>query len=385
MAVITKRESGRWQAKVRRLGQPSQSKTFDTKSAAEAWARSVERKMDTDSFIPSDAATRLTFAKAVERYTEEVLPRLRGKDQASYVLKRISETFGKHALAGITPAMLAEYRDARLKVVSAQTVAHELGFVSRIFKVAAMDWGIALPKGNPASLTRKPSIANDRDRRLTEVEQIRLMTALQDRESPWPHAAASLAIETAGRMSELLSLKWAEVDLVRRTARLRGRDGNVTKNGDEWRDVPLSTNAVNLLEALPRSKTGKVLPLSQNALQIAWGRSVKAARKAYVYEQLSTRLGDSGLNEEAQAREVRALEFKKRKPIALTHEILDSINTDDKTLLDLHFHDLRHEATSRLADKLQMHELMKVTGHKTSRMLARYYHPRAEDLAKKLA
>ena len=51
---------------------------------------------------------------------------------------------------------------------------------------------------------------------------------------------------------------------------------------------------------------------------------------------------------------------------------------------DLHFHDLRHEATSRLAEKLALHELMKVTGHKDTRMLARYYHPRAEDLARKM-
>jgi hypothetical protein len=41
-----------------------------------------------------------------------------------------------------------------------------------------------------------------------------------------------------------------------------------------------------------------------------------------------------------------------------------------------------HEATSRLAEKLQMHELMRVTGNKDIRMLARYSHPRAEDLAK---
>jgi len=51
---------------------------------------------------------------------------------------------------------------------------------------------------------------------------------------------------------------------------------------------------------------------------------------------------------------------------------------------DLKFHDLRHEATSRLAEKLALHELMKVTGHGSIRMLARYYHPRAEDMAKKL-
>lgn len=385
MAVITKRDSGRWQAKVRRLGQPATSKTFDTKAAAEAWARSIERQMDTDSFIPSDAAMRTTFAKAAERYATDVLPRLRGRDQAEYVLKRVVETFGKHSLAGISPAMLANYRDGRRKVVSAQTVSHELGMVSRIFKTAAMDWGIPLPKGNPASLTRKPPVSNDRDRRLADGEEELLRTALLGRESNWPHAAAILAIETAGRMSELLALKWAEVDLVRRTARLRGREGGITKNGDEWRDVPLSTIAVSLLKSLPRSTTGRVLPLSQNALQIAWGRSLKAGRKAYVYDQLRQALVAEGLDEDAQAREVRAVEYKKREPLELTRELLCKINAEDKTLLDLHFHDLRHEATSRLANKLEMHELMKVTGHKSSRMLARYYHPKAEDLARKLA
>lgn len=57
---------------------------------------------------------------------------------------------------------------------------------------------------------------------------------------------------------------------------------------------------------------------------------------------------------------------------------------DDKMLLDLHFHDLRHEATTRLANIFELHELMKVTGHLDTRMLARYYHPKGSDLAKKL-
>lgn len=47
-------------------------------------------------------------------------------------------------------------------------------------------------------------------------------------------------------------------------------------------------------------------------------------------------------------------------------------------------HDLRHEVTSRLADKLQAHELAKATGHRDMRMVLRYYHPRTSDLAKKL-
>jgi len=53
-------------------------------------------------------------------------------------------------------------------------------------------------------------------------------------------------------------------------------------------------------------------------------------------------------------------------------------------LTDLRFHDLRHEATSRLAEIFPMHELTKITGHRDPRMLMRYYHPKAEDLAKKL-
>ena len=52
---------------------------------------------------------------------------------------------------------------------------------------------------------------------------------------------------------------------------------------------------------------------------------------------------------------------------------------------DVRLHDLRHEATSRLAKRLQAHELAKVTGHRDMRMVLRYYHPRAEELASKLA
>jgi integrase len=54
-------------------------------------------------------------------------------------------------------------------------------------------------------------------------------------------------------------------------------------------------------------------------------------------------------------------------------------------LLDLHFHDLRHEATSRLAKVFGLHELMKIVGHSSPTMLMRYYHPEAADFAQRLA
>ena len=285
-----------------------------------------------------------------------------------------------------TEKMPAELIAALLHIKRAAAIVnHELGLISRVFEAAAKDWGIALPRGNPVKLTRRPKVANERDRRLVGPEEDLLLAALGSRRSPWPRPAAILAIETAGRMSELLALKWSEVDLKTRVAKLRGKNGGVTKNGDEFREVPLSTRAVQLLGAQPRSTTGLVLPISQNALQIAWGRAVAAARKEWVIKKLSEELAARGFDEETQAREHRAWVYKKRKPLPITLEILARLDRDDATFVDLHFHDLRHEGTSRLAERLQMHELMKVTGHKSSRMLDRYYHPRIADLAKKLA
>jgi len=104
----------------------------------------------------------------------------------------------------------------------------------------------------------------------------------------------------------------------------------MTKNGYA-RHVPLSLAATQVLKELPRSIDGRVFPLTPNAVRQAWSRACLTA----------------GLN-------------------------------------DLHLHDLRHEATSRLAERLNVLELAAITGHRDLRMLSRYTHPRAEALAVKI-
>lgn len=242
MAVITQRENGTWQVKIRRLGRPSQSKTFVRKADAEAWARATEREMDVGTFINRNDAERTTFAQAVDRYLSEILPGKRSQVQSRYMLARLCEHFGQYSLASISAAMLAQYRDERLKVVSPQTVLHELGHVTRVFKAAALDWGIALPQGIPTALVRKPRVSNARQRRLVGQEEALLMSALAGK--VFPLAAVILAAETAARQSELISMTWKDVDLRRRVVRLRGVDGRETKSGDVYRDVPLSSRAV---------------------------------------------------------------------------------------------------------------------------------------------
>jgi integrase len=384
MANITKRSNGKWQAKIRRHGWPDQSKTFDTKTDGEAWARAVEREMDIGAFVHRDDAERTTFGDAAERYRREVLPSKRGAAQDGMRLNRLIEEFGKYSLASISAAMLSAYRDTRLKAVSPQTVVHELGMLSRVFKACAMDWGIALPQGIPTALVRKPKVDNDRDRVLVGNEERLLTDALRDCKTPWPLAAFVLAVETAGRQGELLSMKWKEVDLIRRTARLRGLGGGVTKSGAPYRDVPLSGAAVAMLTALPRALGGKVLPLTQNALQLSFERAKERGRRTHIHALLKEALLSNGYDAAAADGQIRALIYKKKMPTPLTVNLLASIEADDQTLLNLTFHDLRHVATTRLALLLQMHELMKCTGHKSSKMVMRYYHPDAEALALKL-
>lgn len=384
MANFTQRTNGKWQAKIRRTGWPDQSKSFQTREDAKKWATAVEREMDIGAFINRNDAERTTFEAAANRYIKEVVPTKRSGDRDVYKINALIEVFGRYSLASINAAMLSDYRDERLKVVAPQTVVHEINMLSRIFKACSMDWGIALPQGLPTALVRKPAVNNARDRRLDPFEWEKLKESLKECTSPLPLAVVEFAIETAARQSEILSLVWQEVDLKKQTARLRGLDGQKTKNNDPYRDIPLTKRAVEILSALPRQIKGKVFPASQNSIKKSWQRSVDRARQRYVHETLQEALLAAGMDEKAVLAEIRALIYKKKTPLPLTLQTIAQIESTDKTLVDLHFHDLRHEAISRLAEKLQLHELMKVTGHKSSAMLARYYHPKASELALKI-
>lgn len=403
MATFLQRDSGWWQAKIRRQGYPSQSRSFEKKAEADAWARQIETEMDRGVFVSRDEAERTTFRTLAERYVREVLPQKRGKEQDGYRIKVLITEFGNYSLAALSSSMIAEYRDKRLKTLAPQSVVHEINLLSRIFRTAVMDWGISLPSGIPTVNVRKPSVSNERTRRLVADEEARLLAAIDlpsyvRNRNPWTRPVVLLAIETAARQSELISMTWKDVNLESRVIRLRGVGGRSTKNDDQFRDVPLSTTAVAILRSLVLESKGKVVaaprgkvfPTTASALKQSWERAVARARDAYEREKLHAGLLATGLSESDAECEIRKVLTtggrKPAKPVPprpVTLALMERI-AEDPLLKDLHFHDLRHEATSRLADKLQLHELMKVTGHKGTRMLARYYHPKAEDLAKKL-
>lgn len=390
MASIEQRKSsGKWQARIRRAGHPEQSKDFQTKEAAQQWARAIERDMDIGKFIPNDVAETTTFEKAANRYVKEILPGKKSIQQVESAIKLLIEQFGEYALANVTPAAISAYCAKRLETVSAQTVVHDINILTRIFKAASIDWGISLPQGIPTALVRKPRVNGARDRRLEDGEWDLLKNSLSMCESPYPLAVVEFAIETAARQSEIMSLTWQHVDLKKRTARLKGIGGRSTKNDDIYRDVPLSRRAIAVISSLMKpgttsNKTDLVFSISQAALQKSWKHGLARARSLHLYDELSTKLQSKGMSPTDAKREISAIRYHKKVPLKSSVSMLKQISADDEMLVDFRFHDLRHEGTSRLAEKFQIHELMKVTGHKSIAMLARYYHPKASDLALKL-
>ena len=332
MSAIRKRGTGQWQAQVRRRGYPLQSKTFSTRAAAERWAKSLEVEMIQGSFVSRVEAESTTLHELLERYISEVSPLKKGADAEIIRLKALSRhPLASRFVATLRTADIAQYRDLRLRAVSTATVRRELGVLSHVFEIARKEWGVYVL--NPVRDLKMPANGKARNRRLSESvdrglnEERRLIEACEQARNPSLLPLVRLALETAMRRSELLNLQWRFIDLERQTAHLPD-----TKNG-ESRTVPLSSTAVLTLKQLRGNGQSRVFPsVTAEALKRAF---VRATRRA-------------GLE-------------------------------------DFHFHDLRHEATTRLFERgLNIMEVASVTGHKDLRMLRRYTHLKAEDLAKKL-
>ena len=109
MAVFDQRDSGYWQARVRRKGWPAQSKTFRTKAEAEAWARKVEAEIDRGSFVSATQAEGTSFKELAQRFKTEFAPQhYRGRSWQNK-LDRLVERLGDYALSAITSERVGWY------------------------------------------------------------------------------------------------------------------------------------------------------------------------------------------------------------------------------------------------------------------------------------
>ncbi|RJX32348.1 MAG: site-specific integrase [Oxalobacter sp.] len=294
-----------------------------------------------------------TIAQALDRYITEISPSKKGA-AAERSIARIwqSTRLGNRQIDRVRPADIADIRDDWLGKYAPATVVRRMALLSHLYTVLRKDWGHH-DVVNPVQLVRRPAVRDARDRRLQERVKLRGM-GVQEDELTWIIKATLspelptiliLARETAMRRAEIAGLRREWINLRLGTAYLPD-----TKNGKS-REVPLSPFAVEALRKWLESRPhrGRIFTLSPSAVTRAFIRAKQRARREY----------------EALCRQ------KGRRP-------------RKDYFHDLRFHDLRHEATSVLAEIYDMHELAKITGHSDTRMLLRYYHPRGSVLAKKL-
>lgn len=318
---------GRWVAQVRRKGIAPRCKSFDTKADAEKWARQLEAEVDRCGTLPDTrVAASTTVAQIIKRYQKEITPLKRSaKSEHQRLNALLRRPIVHRTLTQLSSNDIANYRDDRLKAVGPATVIRELNTLSHCIDIARKEWGIII-YDNPCKLVRRPVAPKGRNRRLRAGEEQKLLDAADNGRNPHMRAIIIFAIETAMRRGEIVNLIWEHVDLERRVAHLP-----MTKNG-EPRDVPLSSRAVAAMTSSDRPREGKVFPVSETAVFQAW-------------DHLRGRAG----------------------------------------VPDLHFHDLRHEAVSRLFERgFNVVEVSTISGHKELRMLARYTHLRADDLVARL-
>lgn len=320
MATIYKDTSGAYRARVRKNG-IERSASFRTKAQANAWAASVEAEIEAGRLGKTPDKT---FGQLIERYLAEEVPKKRGArwEELRFLAllgrgkSEIADPIVKVWLADLSPDHFAQWRDRRLANVSAGSVLREWNALSAACTVAVKEWRWL--QSNPMSQVRRPKEPESRTRRISqdEIDRICLATGyhdgLLDTATARVGAAFLFAIETAMRAGEICGLR-AE-DVTGRVAHLPK-----TKNGYA-RDVPLSSRALEILKQLPESESTlfNVPSASLDAL------------------------------------------FRKVKARAMIE--------------DLHFHDTRREALSRLAKKVDVLTLAKISGHRDLRILSNVYY-----------
>lgn len=311
MASIQKR-GDKWRVFVH-VDNKRSSRTFATKREATQWANEQERHGVTEGH---------TLADAIIRY-RQIAESHKGAQSELSRLSQLERSFlGPIKLADMTAAKIAKYRDERLQSVGNSSVRRELIILSAMLKVAKDEWGWI--HSLPTETVAKPISKPPRRRGVLQTEIDAIDAELRLRRTGKQIADMFLlSIESGMRLSEILSLTWANV--AEKSVRLPE-----TKNGDK-RQVPLSVKAREIIAGRRGIDPDRVFTVSP----IVASQRFKRARN---------RIG----------------------------------------LHDVHFHDARSEAITRLSKKLDVMELARVIGHRDLKSLMIYYAKSADDIADKL-
>jgi integrase len=337
MASFEKVDGG-WRAHIARAG-VRKSKTFSSKTAATLWAAQQE------SEIASGGHSKwpnMTFADAMRKYELEVSSKKRGKDFEAKRFAALARDFpdlAQKVISQITAADLANWRDNRLEQVSASTVVREAALFRNVFIVAAREWSWL---GEPTPWAKVKSPRHDPPRtRQTQPTELKMILRRLGFVTETPPSRSSeevawaylISNRTGMRAGEILSLSTETVDLTSRVIKLVEHK-TVEREGQRF--VPITRQSRRLLSVLDQS-----------------ARS--SGRKNY---------------------------------FSINSQVLDTLfrkARDQLLISNLRFHDARAAALTRLARKVDVMTLARISGHRDlNQLLKSYYRESASEIAARL-
>ncbi len=346
MATFEKRKLG-WLARVQKLG-IRESRTFDIKKEALAWAENREAEIAAMGVSEREVAKakrrKSTLRECFERYLREVSSKKKGKETALRESKRFQQfcTNSSHAPLGslmdtsmskIESHHIAEWKLNRLNHVTNSSVIRDKNFLSHVFSTAK-EWGCIeeTPFGGKVKFNEDED--SNRERRVTEQEIEEILFILDDwdrrrkPETPRENVALlwCLCLETGMRLQEVKFLETAEIDL--------------------------ESGVVDLPKEKVKEKRKKSVALTQEAIRL-----IELGKKEGKYWFNCNKLNVSSIF---------------------------SLASRKTSIEDLQFRDSRHEALTRLSEKLKPFELARQAGHRDMNRTLKYYRKTAREFGHKL-
>lgn len=322
MATYRKRNKS-WRVEVFINGK-RYSKSFPTKKEYKIWVAEITCEINRGTYHPSP---KKTVRQALQRYAEEEVPNKKGARREYLFINKISSyPIADLLLKNANTAEWAKWRNQRLLEVSPATVRREITVIKAMYKVAINEW--LWLKESPLTNLKLPKAPPARDRRISLLEQQKLLETMNFSEIKPPQMikdyvalAFLFALETAMRSGEIIGLTWNNVYLSDRYVHIPD-----SKNGTK-RNVALSQKAIDILSVLPRT--------TNNCFNIT-----------------------------CQQRDANFRRYR-----------------DKAGIINLNFHDTRHEAITRLAKKIDIMDLSRMTGIKDLKTLMVYYNATASEIA----
>lgn len=336
MASVIK-VGGKWRAQVRRKGFPVETKTFDVKAQATAWAAKVEGDMIAMRHQDTRIIANKTVGYLIDRYSDEIgSVRPFGRNKKD-VLGKLKSSLGDTILTDLNIDVLMKYiRDRKSAGAGGVTIGIDLTYLGGVLSTAKNLWRLPVKPEVIAEARANlkymgvSTKSKERDRRptLDELQRLKNHFAAKARQKvPMPDLI-DFAVATAMRAGEIIRLRWVDLNEQDRTIIIRDRKHPTEKQGND-QEVPLLGDAFAIVKRQPRREDEpRIFPVTDGTISTIFPRACKELK-----------------------------------------------------IVDLTFHDLRHEGVSRLFEQgYTIEQVSLVSGHRDWKMLARYTQIRAKDL-----